>query len=164
MNALFRNDGAKGFTNVLTRESSLNVGDHGVQFVDYDGDGGLDLSVTRGYTTRGGHFLFRNMLPDEAKKRSLSVTVLDAAGHHTRFGSEVRIRDGNGRVLATRLVPAGGGYNAQSAAPVHVGLASMAPVTVEVTFMTTTGRRTQSVRNVSPARYHGKSLIVRQSR
>jgi hypothetical protein len=43
-NALFRNDGAKGFVNVLTRDSPLNVADHGVQFVDYDNDGALDLS------------------------------------------------------------------------------------------------------------------------
>ena len=163
MNALFRND-AGNFVNVLTKDSPLNLGDHGVQFVDYDNDGGLDLNITRGYTTSGGHFLFRNTLPDEAKRRSLSVDVLDAAGHHTRFGSEVRLLDGNGRMIATRIVPTGGGYNAQSAAPVHFGLTSMSPVTVEVTFMTKTGRKTQTIRNVSPAGYHGKSLVVRRAK
>ena len=40
LNALFRNDGAEGFVNVLTKDSPLNAGDHGVQFVDYDNDGG----------------------------------------------------------------------------------------------------------------------------
>ena len=35
MNALFRNDGAKGFTNLLTKDSPLNRGDHAVA------DGGL---------------------------------------------------------------------------------------------------------------------------
>lgn len=162
MNALFRNDGAKGFVNVLTKDSPLNLGDHGTQFVDFDRDGGLDLNITRGYTTSGGHFLFRNTLPDAIKRRSLSVDVLDAAGHHTRFGSEVRIKDANGRTLATRLVPAGGGYNAQSAGPVHFGLTSMAPLNVEVTFMSKTGRKVQTTRNVSPAEYYGKSLVVRQ--
>lgn len=163
MNALFRND-LKGFVNVLTKDSPLNLGDHGTQFVDFDSDGGLDLNITRGYTNSGGHFLFRNTLPDAIKARSLSVDVLDAAGHHTRFGSEVRLRDASGKVLATRLVPAGGGYNAQSAGPVHFGLAATGPVTVEVTFMSKTGRKVQTVRNVSPAAYRGKSLVVREGR
>jgi len=162
MNALFRNDGAKGFVNVLSADSPLNLGDHGVQFVDFDADGGLDLNITRGYTAKGGHFLFRNTLPDSVKRRSLSVMVLDAAGHQTRFGSEVRLRDAAGRVVATRLVPAGGGYNSQGAGPVHFGLTAMTPVAVEVTFMSKAGRQTQTVRNVSPADYYGKSLVVRQ--
>ena len=164
MNALFRNDGAKGFVNVLTKDSALNVGDHGVQFVDFDRDGGLDLSITRGYTTTGGHFLFRNTLPDADKRRSLSVLVLDSAGHQTRFGSEVRLRDASGRIVATRLVAAGGGYNAQGAGPVHFGLTSMAPVTVEVTFMTKAGRHVQTMRNVAPSDYYRKSLVIREKR
>jgi len=163
MNALFRNDGGK-FVNVLTKDSPLNVGDHGVQLVDFDGDGGLDINITRGYTNSGGHFLFRNTLPDATKRRSLSVTVLDSRGHHTRFGSEVRLRDANGRILATRLVPAGGGYNSQGAGPVDFGLTSMAPVTVEVTFMSKSGRGVQTMPNISPATYLGKSVVVRQQR
>lgn len=162
MNALFRNDGATGFVNVLAKDSPLNVADHGVQFVDYDRDGGLDLSVTDGYGPAGGHFVFRNALPDEAKRRSLSVLVLDANGRHTRFGAEVRLFDAAGRILATRLVAAGGGYNAQSAGPVHFGLAALAPVRVEVTFMTKAGRRTQAVAGVRPADYRGRSLVVGQ--
>lgn len=163
MNALFRNDGAKGFVNTLTKDSPLNRGDHGTQFVDFDGDGGLDLNITRGYTTSGGHFLFRNTLLGTIKRRSLRVDVLDPAGHHTRFGSEVRVSDLNGRVLATRLVAAGSGYNTQSAGPVHIGLTSMARINVEVTFMTTSGRKVQSIRGIWPADYYGKSLVVRQS-
>lgn len=162
MNALFRNNGGKGFVDVLNAESPLNLGDHGVQFVDFDGDGGLDLNITRGYTAVGGHFLFRNTLPDNLRRRSLSVMVLDAAGHQTRFGSEVRLRNASGRVVATRLVPAGGGYNSQGAGPVHFGLASTAPVTVEVTFMSKAGRTTETVRDVSPAVYYGRSVTVRQ--
>ena len=61
-NMLFRNDGAAGFVNVLGPDSPMNVADHGAQFVDYDGDGDLDLSVTDGYGPEGGHFLFRNEL------------------------------------------------------------------------------------------------------
>ena len=148
---------------MLTKDSLLNRGDHGTQFVDFDADGGLDLNITRGYTASGGHFLFRNTLPDAIKRRSLSVIVVDAAGHHTRFGSEVRVKDEQGRILATRLVAAGGGYNSQSAVPVHIGLTSMARVNVEVTFMTTSGRKVQTVRGIWPADYYGKSLVVRQS-
>jgi hypothetical protein len=164
LNALFRNDGARGFVNVLTRDSPLNLGDHGVQLVDYDNDGGVDLSLTDGYGAQGGHFLFRNTLPAEVKRRSLSVQVLDGQGHHTRFGAEVRVFDTSGRILASRHVVTGGGYNSQRAAPVHVGLTSMAPVNVEVTFMTTSGRKTQMVKNVVPAEYQGASLVVREGR
>jgi len=162
LNALFRNDGAKGFVNILTKDSPLNAGDHGTQLVDYDNDGGIDLSITDGYGDVGGHFLFRNTMPDEARRRSLSVLVLDGKGHQTRFGAEVRLRDAAGRVIATRQVQTGGGYNTQRAAPVHFGLTSMNPVTVEVTFMAKSGRRTQSVKNVSPEAYRGKWLVVRE--
>jgi hypothetical protein len=162
-NALFRNDGAAGFVNVLARDSPLNAGDHGVQLVDYDSDGDLDLTLTDGYGPAGGHFVFRNDSGDDARSRSLSVLVLDAHGHHTRFGAEVRLFDESGRVLATRQVPTGGGYNTQRAAPVHFGLASLAPVTVEVTFMSRDGRRTQRVGAVRPADYSGRSIVVRQT-
>jgi hypothetical protein len=163
-NALFRNDGTVGFVNVLARESPLNAADHGVQFVDYDGDGGLDLTVTDGYGSVGGHFVFRNTLPVEAKRRSLSVLVLDAKGHHTRFGAEVRLFDGAGKILGSRLVVTGGGYNTQRAAPVHFGLATLERVTVEVTFMSMNGRTTQTVTAVSPADYHGRNLVISQAR
>ena len=156
------NHGGTGFVNVLTKDSPLNVADHGVQWVDYDHDGGLDLSVTRGYTTMGGHFLFRNALPESVKRRSLEVTVLDSKGHWTRFGAEVRLDDASGKILATRQVSTGGGYNSQSAMPVHFGLAKLQPVTVEVTFMSKQGRKKQTMKNVNPADYYGKSLIIRE--
>jgi len=89
--------------------------------------------------------------------------VLDAKGHQTRFGAEVRLFDRSGRVIATRQVVTGGGYNSQRAAPVHFGLASMDPVRVEITFMSKSGRKTQSVAAVSPAANYGKSLTVRQA-
>jgi hypothetical protein len=161
LNALFRNDGAKGFVNLLTAGSPLNTADHASQFVDYDNDGGIDLSVTDGYGPVGGHFLFRNTSPDAVKRRSLSVTVLDRKGHQTRFGAEVRIFDGGGRLLGTRQVVTGGGYNSQRAAPVHFGLATLQRVRVDVTFMTRTGRRTVSVKDANPADHHGRSLVVR---
>jgi hypothetical protein len=163
LNALFRNDGAAGFVNVLSKDSLLNAADHGVQFVDYDNDGAIDLSVTDGYGPEGGHFVFRNGLSDEAKKRHLSVVVLDSKGHHTRFGAEVRLFDQSGKIIASRQVVTGGGYNTQSAAPVHFGLAKVAPVNVEVTFMSKDGRKKQTLNKVQPAEYYGKSLVIRQA-
>lgn len=164
VNALFRNDGARGFVNVLGTAGILNAADHGIQFVDYDNDGGLDLSVTDGYGDAGGHFVFRNTIAADAKRRSLSVLVLDANGHQTRFGAEVRLFDSAGRVIASRQVVTGGGYNTQRAGPVHFGLASRQTVRVEVTFMTNAGRKTQTVGVVRPADFHGRSLIVRQAK
>ena len=162
--ALFRNDGAGRFKDILAKENALNAADHSVQFVDYDHDGGLDLSVTDGYGPVGGHFLFRNTLPEDTKQRSLSVLVLDADGHHTRLGAEIRLYDASGRILATRPVVTGGGYNSQAAAPVHFGLKATAPVRVEVTFMSPEGRRTQTVDDVDPADYRGTALVVREGR
>ena len=106
--------------------------------------------------------MFRNTLSADAKRRSLSVLVLDAKGHHTRFGAEVRLFDRSGRVIASRQVVTGGGYNTQRAAPVHFGLATVEPVRVDVTFMTKTGRKTQTISNVQPADHYGKSLVVRE--
>lgn len=161
---LFRNDGAVGFVNVIEANSPLSRGDHGTQFIDYDGDGGLDLSITDGYGPQGGHFLFRNTLPAEAKRRSLSVQVLDAQGNATRFGAEVRLFDRSGRIVASRQVVTGGGYNTQRVAPVHFGLKALDPVTVDVTFMTKSGRQSQRIPGVRPADYAGKSLVIRQTR
>ena len=163
LNRFFRNDGAAGFVNLLTKDSPLNVADHGVQFVDYDNDGAIDLSVTNGYGKTGGHFVFHNDLPEDARRRSLSVLVLDVKGHHTRFGAEVRLFDRSGRILATRQVVTGGGYNAERAAPVHFGLARLQPVIVEVTFMGKDGRKRQRVSGVNPADFRGKSLVIRQA-
>jgi hypothetical protein len=164
VNRLFHNEGGKRFVNVLTKDSPLNVADHGVQWVDYDNDGGLDLSVTRGYTSRGGHFLFRNVLPDAAKKRSLEVTVLDANGRWTRFGAEVRLYNAAGAILGTRQVSTGGGYNSQSAIPLHFGLARLEPVTVEARFMSKNGPKKQTIGKVNPASFHGKRLVIREAR
>ena len=163
LNSLFHNNGGKGFVNVLTKNSPLNLGDHGVQFVDYDHDGGLDLTITDGYGPVGGHFVFRNAMSAEAKKHSLSIAVLDRKGHQTRFGAEVRLFDPSGKIIATREIQTGGGYNTQSAAPVHFGLAKIEPVTVEVTFMTKAGRKKQTMKNVKPADYYGKSLVIREA-
>ncbi|WP_430421262.1 CRTAC1 family protein [Phenylobacterium sp.] len=163
LDSLFHNDGGKGFTNVLTKGGPLDAGDHGVVWVDYDRDGALDLSVTRGYSPVGGHFLFRNLLPKAQARQSLQVTVLDAKGRFTQPGAEVRVYGPGGKLLGTGQVSTGGGYGAQGATPVHFGLPGAAKVAVEVTFMSKSGRKTQTVRNVDVASYAGKSLVVRRA-
>ncbi len=162
LDLLYHNNGKGGFDQILTRESLLNAGDHGVEWVDYNGDGALDLSVMRGYSPVGGHFLFRNDLAAPAKSRSLSVLVLDAKGNYTRAGAEVRLYDKAGKILATRLVSTGGGYNAQSALPVHFGLKTFDPVTVEVSFMSNDGVKKQTLRNVNPKAFAKAPLVVRE--
>ena len=62
-----------------------------------------------------------NMHPRTA--RSLSVRVLDPKGYALRAGAEVRIdAAGTRRLLGTRLVDTGSGYNAQNYMAVHFGL------------------------------------------
>ncbi|WP_176473445.1 VCBS repeat-containing protein [Sphingopyxis sp. GW247-27LB] len=161
-NRLYRNIGGKSFINVLLPASALNAGDHGVQWIDYNRDGALDLSLTRGYTDTGGHFLFRNDLARSAARRSLAVRVLDRTGQFTRMGAEVRLYDTAGRILATRQVSTGEGYNSQGTQPLYFGLASMSPITLEVTFMDKAGSKSQRIEPIHPARYAGTELIVRQ--
>ncbi|WCT74411.1 CRTAC1 family protein [Sphingomonas naphthae] len=158
--ALFHNEGARGFVNVAAG-TLIDVADHGVQWVDYDKDGGLDLSVTDNYGPTGGHPLFRNTLP-AAGKRSLAIQVTDAKGIINRFGAEVRLFDTAGKIVATRQVSTGGGYNSQSTGPLVFGLTSMAPVKVEVTFMSAKGRKVQTIAKVDPKAYRGKVLTVKE--
>lgn len=161
-NRLYRNLGGKSFENILPAGSALNVADHGVQWVDYDRDGAIDLSVTRGYTATGGHFLFHNDLGKEAARRSLSVRVLDKAGRFTRLGAEVRVYDAAGKIIGTRQVSTGEGYNSQGGQPLHFGLTSMAAVSVEVTFMGKSGRKRQLLKDIRPARFVGSELTVHE--
>jgi len=161
-NALFHNNGDGTFTDVIGANAQLNAGDHGVAWIDYDRDGALDLSVMRGYSPVGGHFLFHNDLAKDAAARSLSVFVLDAKGHYTQAGAEVRVYDKAGKLIGTQPVSTGGGYGAQNAAPVHFALPSLAPVRVEVTFMSAKGRKVQSVKKVDPRRFAGGMLVIKR--
>jgi len=160
-NLFYRNEGGRGFRQLLGEDSPLNVADHGVEWLDYDRDGALNLSVTDGYGPVGGHFVFRNALAPDARKRSLSVRVLDADGRTELPGAEIRLYDADGRVLGSRLVSTGGGYNAQSVLPVHFGLSRPQPVTVEVSYGENGERRQVRGENVDPAQYAGADLEVR---
>ena len=142
--------------NVLALNAS-----HGVQWADVDGDGALDLALA-GSRPDATHPILRNALPAAVARRSLQVRVLDAAGRPAAAGAEVRVyAAGTRRLLATRWTDAGSGYDAQSDAPVHVGLATTARVDVEVTVPTGRTRVRTVVRGVAPS---ARPLAVRMPR
>jgi hypothetical protein len=153
VNFLYHNKGDGSFEQVLTREHLLNAGDHGVEWVDYDADGLIDLSLTDGYGSEGGHFVFRNGLEGPRRDHHLVVQPLGREGRPALPGTEVRLYDAAGQVLATRMVSTGGGYNAQSLTPLHFGLRTLDPVTVEIRYP---GGRTVRQEAVDPADHRAK--------
>jgi penicillin G amidase len=157
---LFHNDGA-AFTGAMPDIVAKHGATHGVQWVDFDGDGALDLALANNNPS-GGHYLFRNVLAPERARRSIQVLVVDKNGHYTRAGSEVRIYPAGKRtVLGSRIVDSGGGYCSQSAMPVHFGLPADGKVDVEVTAMTKSGRKVTRVKNVDPNQLPRRVLVVK---
>jgi hypothetical protein len=125
-------------------------GSHGVHWVDFDADGALDLALTNN-DPAGGHYLFRNLLPADRARRSLSVDVVDARGRHTKSGAEVRVYAAANRgLISSGLVDTGGGYCSQNVMPVHVATAGAPRVNVEVTSMAKGGRRVTKALGVDP--------------
>jgi hypothetical protein len=160
---LFHNDGAK-FSDAMIELIAKHGATHGVQWVDFDGDGALDLALANN-NPNGGHYLFRNTMPAASARRSIQVSVVDQQGHATRAGSEVRVyAAGTRKVLGGRLVDTGGGYCSQSVMPVHIGLADNLPggkVDVEVTSMTKSGRKVTRLGNVDPDKLPKRMLVVK---
>jgi hypothetical protein len=157
---LFHNDGVR-FSDAMPDVIRKHGATHGVQWVDFDGDGAVDLALANN-NPEGGHYLFRNKLPPDRARRSIQVQVADAHGRYTRAGSEVRIyAPGTRKVLGGRLVDTGGGYCSQSIVPVHLGLPVDGKVDVEVTAMTKTGRKVTRVANVDPNKLPKRVLVVK---
>jgi hypothetical protein len=156
---LFHNDGA-AFHEVLPALVREHDASHGVQWVDFDNDGALDLSLTNN-DAGGGHYLFRNTLPAAQARQSLSVMVLDARGRATKAGAEVRVyKAGTRQLIASALVDTGSGYCSQNVMPVHVATATAARVDVEVTTMTKAGRKTTRRNSVDPHKAP-RPLVIR---
>ncbi|HZI29278.1 MAG TPA: FG-GAP-like repeat-containing protein [Gemmatimonadaceae bacterium] len=146
---LFRNTGTS-FVEVTPQNIAELQADHGVQWADVDGDGDEDLSLT-GQRPDGMHFVLRNQLDSATARRSIKVQVLDGAAHATRAGAEVRVyAAGTRRLLAMRLLDTGSGYNAQNDMPVQIGVPSLNPVDVEVTWPAGGQRLRKTVRSVRP--------------
>ena len=157
---LFHNDGA-AFADAMPEIVAKHGATHGVQWVDFDGDGALDLALANN-NPGGGHYLFRNLLPPGRARRSIQVLVVDQNGHHTRAGSEVRVyAPGTRTVLGSRIVDTGGGYCSQSVMPVHLGLPADGKVDVEVTALTKSGRKITRVANVDPNKLPKRVLVVK---
>jgi penicillin G amidase len=152
---------AARFTDAIPSLVKDHDASHGVQWVDFDNDGALDLALTNN-DERGGHYLFRNHLPASTARQSLGVDVVDARGHHTMSGAEVRVyAAGTRRLLSSGLVDTGGGYCSQNVMPVHVA-APAARVDVEVTTMSANGRRITKRTGVDP-KTAPRPLVVRVS-
>jgi hypothetical protein len=137
---------------LLTHDAS-----HGLQAVDFDDDGRIDLALANNDPTRG-HPLLRNVT--KTAGRGLAVQVTDARGRHTKAGAEVRVyAAGTRRLLATGLVDSGSGYCSQSATPVVVGLpGDVSRVDVEVIFP---ARGSRAAARASGVAANAKHVIVR---
>jgi hypothetical protein len=157
---LFINRGDR-FENLLPELIDKNDSDHSAQWADYDRDGDLDLALTNSDPS-GHHPLFRNELDTTSASRSIQVRVLDSAGRYLLPGAEVRVYSaGTDQLLGLRMLDTGGGYNAQNALPVHVGLPALAPVDIEVRSMSANGSIRTWSRNIDPAEYAGSYLELR---
>lgn len=156
---LFRNT-ERGFVDLTPEELLILNADHGVQWVDFSGDGALDLSLT-GATDSGMHHLLQNRTPHPPESASILVQVIDRQGSSTRAGAEVRVyRAGTRDILGTRILDTGSGYDTQSSLPVHFGLPDGGPVDIEVVFPGSGERPVTAVKNVDPTRQMGRPLTV----
>ena len=134
---------------------------HGVQFVDFDRDGRLDLALTNNDPDGGGHPLLRNTAT--MRGRSLAVEVTDPNARRSRAGSEVRAyRAGARQLLASAIVDSGSGYCSQNDMPVHLGIAGDWKGHVDIEVITIAGGRRHAsiVRGVNPDQYRGRSLRI----
>lgn len=158
---LLRREGGEVFIDATPPEILVLNSSHGATWVDFDLDGDLDLSLA-GAADDGMHHLVRNLLRPEFSWHSLQVRVLDGAAHATRAGAEVRLfRAGSDRLLGTRLVDTGSGYDSQSDLPVHFGVPGGQPVDVEITIFERGQRRSIRLTDVDPRDYRGGTLTVR---
>lgn len=161
---LFRREGGDAYVDV-TPDVLLGLNaSHGATWVDFDLDGDLDLSLA-GAADDGMHHLLRNLLRPEFSWHSLLVSVTDEAGRATRAGAEVRLYEaGTDRLLGTRLVDTGSGYDAQSELPLHFGLPGGQPVDVEVTIFAEGERRTGRIEGLEPREQRGRVVVLRVGR
>ena len=138
------------FTDVLPDLIKTHDASHGVQWVDFDQDGALDLALANN-DAQGGHYLFRNRLSADRAHASLAVDVVDARGRRTMAGAEVRVYGaGTRRLISSAIIDTGSGYCSQNLMPAHLGVAANARVDVDVTMLTPSGRRIVTRRNVDP--------------
>jgi hypothetical protein len=163
--ALFVNRGAAGgawsFTESLPDVILKHDATHGVQFVDFDGDGRLDLALTNNDSEGGGHPLLRNTAMPRG--RGFLVDVTDERGRQTLAGSEVRVLQPRTRqLLASALVDSGSGYCSQNAMAVHLGVPDVwkGRVDVELTTVARGQRRITTIKGVDPVAHVRSPLRI----
>lgn len=151
---------APRFTEMLPETLLTHDASHGVQLVDFDRDGALDLALTNN-DAKGGHFLLKNA--DAASARGFSVLVGDEQGRLTRPGAEVRVyAPGTRTLVASALVDSGSGYCAQSAVPVFLGVPEgMKRVDLEITVPAGGARTVMTIGNLDPALHRRTAVEVR---
>jgi len=153
-------DGGMRFEDGLPVLVNEHDGSHGVQWVDFDADGALDLALSNN-DPAGGHYLFRNTLAPARAQSSLAIDVVDSRGRHTEAGAEVRVyQAGSRKLISSGLVDTGGGYCSQNMMPVHVGTADAKRVDVEVTAMGKGGRKVTKATGIDP-RAARRTLVMR---
>lgn len=109
------NTGAQFERNPLTLFDSVEFGP--VAAFDWDGDGRIDLVLTRGIRP---HVVARNISPG-VNTQALVIEIVDAAGRRNQFGRVARIRpDSAPGVTMTRVVDGGSGMLAQTPYPITV--------------------------------------------
>ncbi len=149
------------FSEVIPWEMLRNGATHGIQWVDFDGNGALDIAMCNN-NPGGHHYLWRNTLPPARALRSLQVMVLDEKGHATKAGAEVRIYESGTRTcLGSRVLDTGSGYCSQNVMAVHFGLPREGPVDVEVTSLTRSGRKVSRVAGVLSSKLDGRALQIK---
>jgi hypothetical protein len=157
---LLRNRGSR-FEDVTPEQIKTIPADHGAQWVDVDRDGAVDLALT-GMGKTAIPLILRNMLPAETARRSMSVRVVNDRGLALQAGAEVRLyASGTRRLIGTRLVDSGSGYNSQNDIPVHFGLPSAEPVDIEIVWPMGGRRVTVREESVDPKDYVGRAVVIR---
>lgn len=156
---LFRNTGSR-YEDVTPANILAMKADHGVQWADVDRDGAVDLALT-GAEAAGMHYVMRNVLEGARVARSVSVRVTNAAGSDVYPGAEIRVyAAGTRRLIATRIVDAGSGYDSQNAGAVHIGVGDARRVDVEVTVPALGERKVTRAASIDVQGQRGKDLRV----
>ena len=161
---LFSNTRGAAFKDITPAEIGSPNSDHGAQWVDFDLDGAMDLSLT-GVQKDGMHWLLRNTVHTVGGTLGWHVRVLDEDGRVAPAGTEITLRVGK-RVWGKRLVDGGSGYNSQNAMPVHFGFAGLNPIkaSLVISIPRPTVHATAVVEDIEVAKSRGRVFEYRLPR